>query len=104
MSLALNQRITLQQRSSGQDAIGQPVETWATVAELWADIKHPSGLQTVKGDAELSLVKASIRLRYRSGIDAGMRVLHGAVVYDIRAVLPDVAGRVYVDLVCERVG
>jgi SPP1 family predicted phage head-tail adaptor len=98
-----NQRIAIQQRSASQDVLGQPVETWTDVAAVWASIKHPSGLQAIKAEADVSLVKASIRIRWRTGIDAGMRVLHGAVVYDIRAVLPDVAGRQYVDLVCERI-
>ena len=48
-----------------------------------------------------STLKASIRIRYRTGIDAGMRVLHGGVVYQVLAVLPDVAGREFIDVVAE---
>lgn len=99
----LNRRVTLQQRSTSQDALGQPVETWSDVATVWADIRHPSGLSAIKADADVSLVKASIRIRYRAGLDAGMRAVHGTVVYDIQAVLPDEAERLYVDLVCVRV-
>lgn len=84
-----------------QDSAGQPLTTWVKVADVWADIRHKSGLETIKADAETSIVKASIRIRYRTGIDAGMRVLHGSRVYDIKAVLPDVATRQHVDLVCE---
>ena len=96
------QRITLQQRSTTQDALGQPLEQWTDVATVWADIRHPSGLETVKGGADVSLVKASMRIRYRSGLDARMRVVHGADVYAIAAVLPDAARREYVDLICSR--
>lgn len=97
----LNQRITIKRRASGVDAVGQPVEMWDTVAETWADIRHPSGSQAVRGDADTSVVRASIRIRYRTGIDAGMVVAHGSATYDIRAVIPDSAGRVFTDLVCE---
>lgn len=100
----LNQRITLQQRSTMQDGAGQPLETWNAVATVWADIRHQSGLQALKGDADVSIVKASIRIRYRTDLDAGMRVLHGANVYAIAALLPDVAAKQYLDLVCEKVG
>lgn len=99
----LSSRVTIRQLVAGQDAIGQPVQTWSDVAKVWADIRHPSGLQAVKGDADVSLVKASIRIRKRAGIDAGMRVVRGADVYDIQAVLPVENGKVYLDLVSLKV-
>lgn len=98
-----NNRIIIQQRTSTQDAIGQPVQTWSDVATVWADIKHPSGLAAIKADADVSLVRASIRIRKRAGIDAGMRVVRGADVYDIQAVLPVENGKVYLDLVSLKV-
>lgn len=98
----LDQRIIIEQRAAGQDAIGQPVETWSLVAAVWADIRHPSGLSAIKADADTSLVKASIRIRYRTGLDAGMRAVQGGGVYDIKAVLPD-SKKQYIDLVCQKV-
>jgi SPP1 family predicted phage head-tail adaptor len=98
----LRTRITITQRGTAQDALGQPVATWSTVATVWADIRHPSGVQAVKGDADMSIVKASIRIRRRSDVDAGMRVTAGADVYDIKAVLPD-ADRKYLNLPSEKV-
>jgi SPP1 family predicted phage head-tail adaptor len=97
----LNKRITIQQLAAGQDEIGQPVQTWTTVATVWADICHQSGLEAIKGDAVTSLIKASIRIRYRNDLNAGMRAVYGATAYNILAVLPDVSGKEYVDLACE---
>lgn len=97
----LNRLVQVQQRSGAQDEIGQPVETWATLAAVWADIRQPSGLAAIKANAEVSVVQASIRIRYRTDIDAGMRVVHGATVYSISAVLMDVSGRQWIDLVCQ---
>lgn len=96
----LTERVNIEHRTTAQDAIGQPVETWSLVAAVWATIKHPSGLSAIKSDADTSIVKASIRVRYMAGIDAGMRVMHGSDIYDIKAVLPNRVER-YVDLVCE---
>ena len=93
--------VTIQRRSETQDAIGQPVVAWVQVAQVFADIRHQSGLEAVRADAPVSTVKASVRIRYRTGIDAGMRVLHRGVVYNITAVLPDEVGRQHVDLACE---
>jgi SPP1 family predicted phage head-tail adaptor len=97
----LNRRITIQQLSAGQDEIGQPVQTWSNVATVWADIRHQSGMETIKADAVTSTVRASIRIRYRSDLNSGMRVLHDSTAYNILAVLPDLARKEYVDLACE---
>ena len=97
----LNTRITIQQQSTTQDALGQPVNTWTDVANCWADVRHKSGVETIKGDTITSVVKASIRIRYRSDVTTAMRVVVGLIKYNIQAVLPDVAKREYVDLACE---
>jgi head-tail adaptor len=44
-----------------------------------------------------------MRVRQLAGIGAGMRVLAGGVVYEIKAVLPDMARREFTDLVVELV-
>jgi SPP1 family predicted phage head-tail adaptor len=60
-----------------------------------------SGLEAIKAGASVSVVQASIRVRYRAGITAGMRIVHNLQAYNITAVMPDVGGREYVDLVAE---
>lgn len=95
----LRHRVILQTLTAGQDEIGQPVTTWTDTATIWADVRYLSGLSAIKAGADVSLSKVSIRLRYRV-VNAGQRVKHGAVLFNIEAVLPD-AKREYVDLVCE---
>lgn len=99
--MPLNSAITIQQRGTAADALGQPVETWTVLASLWGDIRHPSGVQQIKAGAEVSTVRASIKVYRRADITAAMRVVHGATVYDIKAVLPDERGRVFMFLACE---
>ncbi len=99
----LNRRITISRRVTGQDSWGQPATTWETVATVWAHFLAPRGraaAEEIAAGRELSATPYSVRIRYRTGIDSGMRVTEGADVYTIAQVLPDVAGRVYVDLVC----
>lgn len=98
----LNHRIDIERRVAGEDALGQPLESWELVAGVWADVRHKSGLSAIKGDADTSIVQSSIRIRYRAGLDTGMRVTHGGDRYDIRALLPD-GKRQYLDLVCQKV-
>ena len=91
-------RIVIQQRGSGVDSWGQPLDTWVDLASVWAHIRHLSGTESIKADVPTSVVQASIRIRWRTDVDAGMRVMHGTTVYEIEAVLPG-ATREYVDLV-----
>lgn len=99
----LNRRITIQQRTSAQDAAGQPVLTWVDVATVWANIAGDNGLRTihVAGDIPLSVKRYSFRIRFREGLNEAMRVLYDGTPFDIRAVRMDYAGRQWTDLVCE---
>lgn len=100
-SRSLNRRITIQRLQDGQDEIGQPVQTWVDVATVWANIRYLNGVETVKSDAPVSVAKASIRIRRRTDVTAGMRAVHGSTIFDIKAVLPDEESRERVDLACE---
>ena len=93
----LNSEITIQQLVSGQDEAGQPVNTWETFATAWANIRHLSGMETIKAGAETSVVKASISIRYLDGVRAAMRVVCGSTTYEIKAVLPDMQRSAYLE-------
>ena len=96
----LRHRITLQRKTGGVDGWDTPLpEAWEDVAKVWANVRHQSGAESIKAGADVSIVRASIRLRWREGLNAGMRVLYAGAVYDIEAVLPG-GGRQYIDLVC----
>lgn len=100
----LSSRCVIQRRTGGTNDWDEPLpEGWETHATVWANVKHLSGSEAIKADSEVSTVRASIRIRYRSDITAGMRVLIGAAVYDIEAVLSDTARREFVDLACKAV-
>lgn len=97
-----DQRIVIESRSAGQDAAGQPSETWTTLAHMWADVRYPSGLSEIRSGADRETLKASIRIRYRAAVNAGMRVIHRGRTLEISAVAPNYnAG--YVDLICKAI-
>lgn len=97
---SLKSRVVFQTQSTTQDEVGQQLTTWADSFSAWASIKHQSGTSAIKSGADTSIVKCSIRIRHRTGINAGMRVKHGDTYYSIEAVLPD-QNRVFIDLVCQ---
>jgi SPP1 family predicted phage head-tail adaptor len=95
----LNRRVTIQQKVAGQDATGQPSLTWQDVVTTWGEFRTRNGAQLIEDSAiEISTVQMTLRIRYRAGLNAGMRVLLGSDVYEIKAVLPNEAKRDYVEL------
>lgn len=98
---ALNRRVTIKVRGAGQSAAGQPSRAWVDLATVWANVRHESGAESLRADKEVSIVRASVRIRWRSDVTAAMRVYDGATVYEIKAVLPDAVARDHLDLVCE---
>lgn len=100
-SRRLNRRVVLQQLVAGQDEIGQPTQVWSTLATAWANVRYLSGVETIKADAVATSAKVSIRIRYRADVTAAMRVVLGATVFQILAVLPDEQAKERLDLACE---
>lgn len=97
----LNRRVTIQNLVAGQDEIGQPTMVWVDIATVWANVRYLNGIETIKSDAPVSVAKASIRIRRRTDITAGMRAVLGSTIFDIKAVLPDEETRERLDLSCE---
>lgn len=98
---SFNTRVSIQSPSVGQDAIGQPLAGWVTLAQVWADVRHGNGIELVRAGAPVSVVKASIRIRRRGDVTNGMRVLVGSTAYEVEAVIQDEVKREYTDLVCQ---
>lgn len=96
-----NKLITIQQRGAGVDEAGQPIEVWTDVCKAWADIRDVSGREFVAASAERAEVTTRIRIWRRSDISRAMRVLAGAIVYDIKAPLEE--GRDTTLLMCTKV-
>ena len=97
----LRHRVTFKAPATAQDAAGQPVAGFTDVCTVWADVRYQGGLESLKADAPTSTARASIRIRRRSDVHAGLVVAHGAVLFNVTAVLPDEQGREYLDVVCE---
>ncbi|TAK84515.1 MAG: head-tail adaptor protein [Aquabacterium sp.] len=95
-----NRRGRLLKPVSTEDALGQPSIGWVEVAPVWANIRHMSGLASIKAGAKSSEVQASVRIRYREDVLSGWRFTYKATAYDVKAIAPDMKRREYVDLIC----
>lgn len=88
----LRRRVSVQRRDVGQDDLGQPIETWATLFKAWADISPLSGKELMAAGAIQSAVTHEITMRYRPELAdpktvAQYRVLYGTRVFNIHASL-----------------
>jgi SPP1 family predicted phage head-tail adaptor len=102
LSHKLNRLVTVQYLEAGQDQAGQPVDTWAEFATVWASIEDLTGREFQAAQATQNGTSTRIRIRYREGIEAQMRVVQGAHVYDIQAVLDRDGRKTELQLMCRR--
>lgn len=80
---SLDRRVTIQSPSESKNSIGEGVKSWSTVATVWAAIEPLSSRELLAQRREVSDVSTRIRIRYRPGITAAMRIVHGSNVYRI---------------------
>lgn len=82
----LNTRVAIQSYTATRDATGGEVETWATVATLWAQVRATGGGERYINQQIVAQVTHTVSLRYTAGITPKMRVLIGSRVLDIQQV------------------
>ncbi|VVE87562.1 phage head closure protein [Pandoraea bronchicola] len=106
----LNRRVRIERREQGYDDLGQPVDSWIPIAPpLCCNVLMQTGKEAIASDSEVGVASASIRIRFRTDIDEGMRAVLlkyvdgrpvDEVVFNIGKPLPDFGGRDYTDLPC----
>lgn len=89
----LTQRITLQQRASGVDVLGQASGAWQTVAEVWARARPLRSRELFLAGAIQNLSDVEFTIRWRADITSHMRVLWRAQPYEITGEPIDVDGQ-----------
>lgn len=96
------QRVTLQQRVAGVNALGQASTSWATVVDLWAAVEPLRGREFFAAGQTQSEVTTRITIRYRQGITSAMRLVWRGQPYDIRDVIEPNGQRQTLELMCLR--
>lgn len=100
----LDRRVTFEQRTPGQDAIGQPLDEWDPVPTIgvngtvWAAVKALSGREFLAAQAGQSQVQWKIITRFFEGVTSEMRIREGSTIYNIEAPLPQ--GRDWIISMC----
>lgn len=82
----LKQRITIEKSTASQDLSGEPVDSWSTVATVWAKVDMET--KTGTDEKQLADKKTNIRptiftIRLRDDIDEAMRIVYRSETYQI---------------------
>jgi len=98
----LRHRVKLQAFTTTVDPdTGYRDKAWVDVAPLWAEVAPLSGREFIAAAATQSAVTARITIRHRAGVTNNHRIMHGGVIYNIEAVLPDAnSGKEHLSLMC----
>lgn len=86
----LRHRVALQALGAGspqQTGSGMPDESWSTVATVYASVEPLNGRELFAAQEHHAETTTRIRIRYRSGVTAKMRVSHGGTLYNILSVI-----------------
>lgn len=97
----LDRRITIEKQTEERDEGGQPKQVWTKVKTVWANVRFERGMEAIRNGKDTAVRRASIRIRYRTDIDEGMRVTYNKQVFQIHSILPDESDRTFMDLVVE---
>ncbi len=68
------------------DAAGGVTRSFAPVGSLWAAVTRLSGGEAWTADREAQALSWRIEIRFRAGIDAGMRLRRGTRLLEIESV------------------
>ena len=89
---ALRETVTIQERSTSQDDVGEQVHSWSTFAQRRAEVMKTPGAEVWAAQQRNARVPTTFRLRYLSGVTPGMRLIWASKVHDIRSAV-DPTGR-----------
>lgn len=79
----MDRRITLQTPTTSTGTTGQPLNTYASLATVWANKREVSGTERNQEGQEIASGVTLFTIRWRSDVGAKERVAHDGVTYDI---------------------
>ena len=86
----LDKRITIQRRSSTKDSYGQEIDSWTTIAQVWAQVKPMGGRERMRNTAMVveSILTHTVTVRYSDTLMPPLeadawRILYGSRIFNI---------------------
>jgi SPP1 family predicted phage head-tail adaptor len=104
----LRHRVTIQQKSTAQNAFGEEAITYSDIAtnpSVWANVRPATGRESfVAGaDQQLSELSHRVQIRYRTDLSVEMRVVWESRNLDIESIHDPSGKREFLNLLCREV-
>lgn len=98
----LRERVTLQKPVLSQDAAGQPIPTWTTVATgIPAEVLFVAGREGFRNQQQvIAAYTHKVTIRYRSDVSPQMRLLWGSRVLNIESAGDPVGNHLELTILC----
>jgi SPP1 family predicted phage head-tail adaptor len=99
----LNKRISIERSVAGSPAVnefGEPVVIWDELAEVWAAAEPLSGREFWAQQQVQSEITTRFRIRYRTDILTGMRVVYNSAIYMIKSIIDPLEEHEELQLMC----
>ena len=103
---AMREQITIQQRTITRDAFGAAVESWSTLASVWANVKAQRAATALESMAK-STGRETVRAQYivttwyRTDVSEVNRLTWGSYTLDIRRVADPDGSQTHLELLAE---
>jgi len=83
----LDRRITIQSFTTSTDDFGEVIQSFTTLANVWAKVEEKSGSEGEDGNQLVATRKVEFFIRYRSDINEQMRIVYEGQTHKIEAIL-----------------
>ena len=84
-----DQRITIQTLSEAADDFGQRIQTFSTLANVWARVEEKNGNESELGNQIVARKRVDFVIRYKTGLNERMRVVYRGNTYKIQTIVND---------------
>lgn len=82
----LTKTITLQRATTSVDANGTPVQTWADLASVRAELVQSTAQEFMRGWGTSTEAATIFRIRFLEGLSPADRVTYASVAYDLKEI------------------
>lgn len=101
----LKRLVDFEKRKTGKDAANFPNQGWELHKKKWSAWASPTGMGSIRAAATNATgisgaqVGYSVRVRFDPSITQDMRVVEAGVIFEIKQVIHDFAGKTWTDVV-----
>lgn len=96
----LDKRIVIEAPTTGQNALGEPTRSWATLATVWAAVEPLQGREFWAQQQVQNEVSSRVRIRYRTGITTDCRISYAGRILGIVSIIDPKEAHEELQLMC----